>query len=215
MRCGLFRILMQRYHDGELGAIERAEYERHRCECAGCRALDGQFAELFGALAEIPLFEPDAGFNARVMARVDCGRYRARRMRRTARTIENAWWLVPKPVRIVLAIGVAFALFAAVYAPVLDLLVTAGERALALAGSSLFLMKELTSRSGPLFEYFSSAARYRVAGETLLRTMHRLVSDLPAGYAGLIAVVLAAISYLAVRAARTAWKKGDTHVGIL
>jgi hypothetical protein len=214
MECALFRMLIQRYRDGELDPVERAGYERHRSACATCRALDRQFAGVFGALAEIPLFEPTADFNARVMARVDVGRYRARRARRTARAIENAWWRVPKPVRVVIPAGVAFAIFAAAYAPVLDFLAGVGERALALAGSSLFVLKELAGRSGPLFEYLSSASRYRVAMETLLRTLHRVVSDVPVAYVGVVAVALVYIFYLVVRAARTAWKKGDTNVGI-
>lgn len=214
MECHLFRILLQRYHDGELDAAERAEYERHATRCAACRELDRQFAAVFGALDGIPLMEPADDFNARVMGRVDVSRYRARRRRRAFRTIENVWWWVPKPVRIAIPVCVAFALFAVVYTPVLEFLLIAGQRALAFAGSSLLVIKELAERSESVLEFFSSAAHYRVAGEVLARTVHRIAAEIPVGYVGLVAGALVFVFYIIVRAARIAWKKGDTNVGI-
>lgn len=214
MECHRFRILLQRYHDGELDAAERAEYERHVARCAACRELDRQFAAVFGALDGIPLMEPADDFNARVMARVDVSRYRARRRRRALRTIENVWWWVPRPVRIAIPVCVAFAFFAGVYTPVLEFLLVAGHRALAFAGSSLLVIKELEGRSESVIEFFSSAAHYRVAGEVLARTAHHIAAEIPVVYIGLAAVALLLVFYIMVRAARIAWKKGETNVGI-
>jgi predicted anti-sigma-YlaC factor YlaD len=214
MDCHLFRIVLQRYHDGELDAADRAEYERHAALCAACRGLSRQFAAVFGALDGIPLLEPAADFNARVMARVDVSPYRARRRRRALRAFENVWWWVPKPVRIAIPVCAAFALFASVYTPVLEFLLLAGERALAFAGSSLFVIKELAGHSESVLEFFGSAAHYRIAGEVLARAVHSIAAEIPVVYVGLAAVAVVLIFYVIVRAARIAWKKGDTNVGI-
>lgn len=214
MECRLFRMFMQRYHDGELDAVERAEYERHRARCAACRELDRHFTVIFDALDEIPLREPAVDFNARVMARVDISRYRARKRRRALRAIENAWWWVPRPVRIAVPICVAFALFSVVYAPVLEFLLIASQRTLALAGSALLAVKELAARSESVLEFLGSASHYRVAGEVLARTFHRTAAEIPAAYIGLAGLALVLICYMIVRAARIAWKEGDTNVHV-
>ncbi|HUV36834.1 MAG TPA: zf-HC2 domain-containing protein [Patescibacteria group bacterium] len=213
MDCHLFRILLQRYHDGELDAVERAEYERHLTRCTACRELDHQFTEVFRALDGIPLMEPADDFNARVMTHVNVSRYRARRGRRAIRVIENAWWWVPRPVRIAIPVCAAFALFAVVYTPVLEFLLATGERALAFAGSSLLVIKELAGRSGAVLEFLGTAAHYRVAGEVLVRTVHRIAAEIPITYIGLAAVALVFVFYMVIRAARIAWKKGDTNAG--
>lgn len=214
MKCHLFTILLQRYHDGDLDPGERAEYERHRMECVACRTLDRQFSEVFEALDGIPLFEPTADFNAKVMAQVDVSRYRRRRVRKVYRVLENAWWWVPKPVRIALPACVVFGLFASIYTPVLEFLVFIGQRVLAFAGSSLLVIKELAGRSDVVFEFLSSAANYKVAGEVLARTMHRIFSEIPIVYIGLAAVGLLFVLFVVIRTARIAWKKGDMNVGI-
>ncbi len=214
MECHLFRILLQRYHDGELDPAERAEYERHMARCTACRELDHQFTAVFEALDGIPLLAPADDFNARVMAQVDVSRYRARRRRRAFRAIENVWWWVPRPIRIAMPVCVAFALFAGVYKPVLEFLLVAGQRALAFAGSGLLVIKELAGRSESVIEFFSSAAHYRIAGEVLARTVHRIATEVPVAYVGLAAVALVFVFYVIVRATRIAWNKGDTNVGI-
>jgi hypothetical protein len=214
MKCHLFTMLLQRYHDGDLDPGERAEYERHRMQCADCRALDRQFSEVFEALDGIPLFEPAGDFNAKVMARVDVSRYRRRKARKVYRALENAWWWVPKPVRIALPVCMVFGLFASIYTPVLEFLIVIGQRVLAFAGSSLLVIKELAGRSDMVFEFLSSAANYKVAGEVLARTMHRIVSEIPVVYIGLAAAAFLFVLFVVIRAARIAWKKGDMNVGI-
>ncbi len=214
MKCHLFTILLQRYHDGDLDPGERAEYERHRMQCADCRALDRQFSAVFEALGGIPLLEPAGDFNARVMARVDVSRYRRRRARYVYRALENAWWWVPKPIRIALPVCVIFSMFASIYTPVLEFLIVTGQRVLAFAGSSLLVIKELAARSDLVFEFLSSAANYKVAGEVLARSMHRIVSEVPVVYVGLTAAALLFVLFVVIRAARIAWKKGDMNVSI-
>ena len=99
MNCRHFEMLIQKYHDGELGAAERAEYQSHLASCPSCLELDAHFAAVFGALDGIPLAEPSPGFDSSVMARVDVTRYRKNAASRIGVAIRRERARIPIPAR--------------------------------------------------------------------------------------------------------------------
>jgi len=214
MDCHLFHMLIQRYHDGELDAVERAAYENHRRLCEACRLFDGRYAAVFGALDGIEKFEPSADFNSAVMARVDVSRYRVGAARKAAGAVGRGWFWIPFPVRAGVAVSAIFALFITAYGPFMEFFITLGERFVALVGSSLIAARELALRSETLLKSLSSATNYRLAGEVLLKTLQRWISGLPLSHIMIAAVVVIGAMLLTVRAARTAWSKGETHVSL-
>lgn len=214
MDCHLFRMLVQNYYDGEMDAVERAEYEKHRSLCNACLKVDRRFAEIFSALDGVPVLEPSNGFNENVMAAVDISRYRVGVMRKACNAIGAGWSHVPAPVRKLLPAGAAIALFITIFRPFYFSLISIGERAVALLGSGLIVLKELAERSRTIVNYLSSATNYKVAGEILLKTLQRMVNEVPILQIGLIVAVLLVVLFIAVKTARIVWKKGETNVGI-
>jgi hypothetical protein len=60
MQCTQYRQWIQELLDGTLGAIRRAELERHLDECASCRAFDADLQAIHEATASLqPLAPPD------------------------------------------------------------------------------------------------------------------------------------------------------------
>lgn len=214
MECHLFGLLIQRYYDDDLGAVERAEYENHRRACESCRELDRQFSTVFSTLGGIPLFEPAVDFNEKVMAHVDISRYRVSAAQKVANALGAAWDRVPTPVRVGTVLAGIFILFITAYRPFLDFLIVVGNRTLAFLGSGLIVIKELAGRSETLVEYFGSANNYRVAGETLLRAFQKLIATIPVSHVALVSIGILIALVIIIKAARVAWKKGETHVGI-
>jgi len=135
MKCRHFEMLIQKYHDGELGAAERAEYESHMASCGSCRALDAQFAAVFGALGDMPLAEPSTDFDSAVMARVDVARYRKSAVSRAAAAVRSGWDRIPFPARAAAVVAAVFGLFVGVYTPIIGMLASAAGKASAFAGS--------------------------------------------------------------------------------
>ena len=214
MECHLFGLLIQRYYDDDLGAVERAEYENHRRTCAPCLEKDRQFAAVFNSLGNIPLFEPAEDFNEKVLSRVDISRYRASAIRKAMNALGAAWDWVPTPVRVGTVLAGAFVLFITAYRPFLDLMIAVGNRTLTFFGSGLILIKELAGRSETLIKYFGSANNLKVAGETLLRTMQKLIATIPVSHVALVTAAVLIALVIIIRTARVAWKRGETHVGI-
>ncbi len=211
--CHLFKMLIQRYYDGELDPVAVSDYERHRSGCEDCRAFDAEFAALFGALEVIPRLEPSDGFNARVMSRVDVSRYRVSVARRFAALFGGAWNQMSAYVRVGTALTAVFALFVTIYRPFLQLLIDMLGAATTLVGSFLLLTRELPNMWNDLLDVLGAVESYKVAGETLLNAMQRSVSALPLTY---IVIPLAAVVLLLllVRITRAIAKKGETHAGI-
>jgi hypothetical protein len=94
-------------------------------------------------------------------------------------------------------------------------LISLGEKGLAYIGSSLLVLRELAIRSGTVITYFSTSHNYRVAWETLQRAVQRTASGIPVTYIGLAALAMLVVTIVIVRTARNAWRKGETHVGII
>lgn len=206
-------MLIQRYYDGELDPVAVSDYEHHRHGCENCRALDAEFAALFGALEEIPRFEPSAGFNAQVMSRVDVSRYRVSVARRFGVLIGGAWNRMPAFVRIGTTLTAVFALFLTIYRPFLQLLIDMLRATTTLVGSIFLLTRELPNMWGDLLDSLGAVESYKIAGETLLNALHRAVTTLPMIYI-LIPLVAIILLLFLVRITRAIAKKGETHAGI-
>ncbi len=215
MNCRHFEMLIQKYHDGELAAVERAEYESHLESCPSCEELDVQFAAVFGALDEIPLAEPSPGFDMGVMSRVDVARYRKSAASRAGAAVRGGWDRIPFPARVAAGIAAVFGLFVAVYTPMIGMIAAAANRALTYAGSGLYIAKLVIEDPSLIGKYLAASTNYRLAGRILLETFERQVSGIQLSHiviAGLSAVV---IVVLVVRATHAAWRKGETHVSII
>jgi hypothetical protein len=215
MNCRHFEMLIQKYHDGELDAGARVEYEGHIASCPSCRELDAQYVAIFAALDGIPLAEPSSGFDAGVMARVDVARYRRSAARRAGAAVRNGWDRIPFPARAAAGIAAVFGLFLAVYTPMIGMIAAAVNRAVTYAGSGLYIAKRVLEDPSLIGKYLATSTNYRLAGRILLETFERQVSGIQLSHlvmAGLSAVV---IIVLVVRATHAAWRKGETHVSII
>lgn len=215
MKCHLFRLLIQQYHDGELDPAERAEYENHRRQCAACRAMDGRFALLVRALDDVPCLEPSADFNRRVLSHVDVASYRLSPAAAALRAIGGAWNGMPIALRnggIVVAICAAFI---AVYKPLLDyMIVTIGQGAATL-WSATMLIRELGGRIAPLLRSIGAARSYEVVGQTLLRAFHHMVSGVTPVQTIVAIASLVLVAVVLRRTLEAARRKGETNVCIL
>ncbi len=214
MDCRLFEILIQRYHDGELDPVAISEYEQHRRGCDACRALDAEYAALFGVLGEIPIFEPSERFDEAVMSRVDVSRYRVSAARRLTSLVGGAWNMMPASVRVGTALTAVFALFVTIYRPLLRLLIDMLGSAATLLGSLFLLTRELPGMGKDLIGGLGTIESYRIAGETVLNALQRAASAIPVTYI-LIPFVAVVLLLLLMRITRAIAKKGETHVGIL
>jgi hypothetical protein len=215
MNCRHFKMLIQKYHDGELGAAEGAEYENHLTSCSSCMELDMQFAAIFGALDDIPLAEPSPGFDSGVMARVDVARYRKNAASRAGAAVRGGWDRVPFPARVAAGIAAVFGLFVTVYTPMIGVIYAAAGKAAAMVGSGLYLARRVIEDPSAIGNYLETTTNYRLAGRILLETFEKQVSDIQLSHlaiAGLSAVVLVV---LVVRATRVVWSKGETNVSII
>ncbi len=146
MECHLFRLLIQRYHDGELEPVERAEYDNHRRRCEACRSLDGRFALIAGALDGLTLFEPSPDFDGKVLSRVDIGAFRVSPARRAVRAAGRGWNAVPVHVRngsLVAALGF---FFIAVYKPLLDYMIATIRHGAEAFWTGTIFMRALSTR---------------------------------------------------------------------
>ncbi|UCF05052.1 MAG: zf-HC2 domain-containing protein [bacterium] len=215
MDCHLFHMLIQRYYDGLLDAIERADYENHRRTCPACRLADSEHATVFRALDGIPRLVPSQSFNAKVLAQVDISRYRVGAAKKVSNAIGRGWFWIPFPVRVGIGISAVFALFVTAYGPFIDFFASLGERFTALIGSGMIAVRELAIRSETLIKSLGSATNYRLAGEVLLATFQRWIAGLPLSYIVMATAVMIIVLLFAIRAARTAWSKGETHVSVL
>ncbi len=214
MKCHIFRMLVQRYHDGALDPAAMAEYENHLHGCDACRRLDSQFAGVFRALEKMELFKPSADFDRNVMANVNVARYRRTALRNAAISLRNFWEGFPAPLRISGIAAAVFALFTAIYTPFLYVMASAGRKLAELAGSGLYIARKMIDDPSLLVNYTNSIEKYRVAGRILLKTMQRQIAGMPLVYIGLTMIAVAGIMYLVIRMTRGAWRKGDTHAGI-
>lgn len=215
MQCGHVRNLMQRYHDGELSSAERAAYESHLASCGACRALDARIAAVFAALGGLPLAEPPAGFDASVMARVDVSRYRASVAKRLSAAVRSGWDLLPAPVRISAEAAAVFALFTAVYTPILGVIARGARWVVMVAGSAIYLARRVIEDPSIIGRFLETSTNYPLAAKILAQTFERRVSGISVLHLALGGLALAVALILIARATRISWNKGETHVGIL
>jgi hypothetical protein len=215
MNCRHFEMLIQKYHDGELAAAERAEYESHLASCPSCGELDAQFTIVFGALDGIPLAEPSPGFDRQVMTRVDVARYRRKAARRTWIAVRNMWDRIPRPARVTAGIAAVFGLFIGVYTPIIGMISATAARAVSYISSGLYISKRVIEDPSLIGKYLLSSTNYRLAGRILLETFERQVSGIQLSHIVVAGLSAAVIVVLLVRATRAAWRKGETHVSII
>jgi anti-sigma factor RsiW len=214
VECHLFKILIQRYYDGELEPVEIAEYEQHKRSCEACRELDTEFAGVFAVLEGIPRLEPSVDFNSRVMARVDVARYRESPARKVVGLFGGTWERLPAPVRITGAITAVFALFVSAYRPLLDILLGALQATAALFGTVIVLTRELPRMMDHLVEQLNSFKNYEVALKTIINAFQSIASELNVTYILVAALAVAVLLFL-IRMARVASGKGETHASLI
>jgi hypothetical protein len=215
MECDLYRLLIQRYHDGELESAERAEYENHSHRCGACRALDERFALVSGALDGLPRFEPASDFDARVLSRVDIAAYRVSPAGRAARAAGRAWNAVPIPARngsIIAAIGL---FFIAVYKPLLDYMLATIRHGAEILWTGAIFARALFERIETIWKSAGAVRNYEIVGQTLLRALHRYAAGMNAAQVAAAIVSVVVIAVVLHRMLGAARRKGETHVGIL
>ena len=213
MDCHLFEMLIQRYYDGELDPVAISDYERHRHGCDRCRALDAEYAALFGVLGGIPRFEPSERFDAAVMSRIDVSRYRVNTLKRFAGIFGGTWNRMPASIRVGASLTAVFALFITIYRPFLRFLIDILQGTATFIGSILLLTRELPNMGSDLMESLGALENYRIAGETLLNALKRVVSAVPLSHILIPIAVVVLLPFL-VRITRAIAKKGETHAGL-
>jgi hypothetical protein len=214
MNCHLFKMLIQRYHDGELDRGDMAEYEEHRRNCHQCERLDMTFSGIFTVLEDMEVIEPPSDFNMKVMARVDVSRYKVRAARKVFLSVRGFWRGLPVPVQATGIISSVFALFIAIYTPFLLMMVSSGEKLLGMTESALYVIRRFFDDPQRILNYISSVEKYRVGGKLLVKTLQRQVADVPLTYFAVTAIAATVILYIIFRTAHGFWKKGETHVSI-
>ncbi len=214
MDCHLFRLLMQRYYDGELEPPERAEYENHRRQCEECRVEDARFAGVFSLLESVPRFEPRSDFDARVLARIDVAAFRVRPARKAAIAIGRVWNALPVPLRNAAVVVAAGAFFVTLYRPLLAYLVSVVERGAGSAWSGVLVLRALVEKMVIVWKGAGTMRNYEVVGQTLQRTFLRMLGGMHPHEIALIIVSLAVVVAVIYRMA-AARRKGETHVGIV
>jgi len=215
MECHLFRLLIQRYYDGELEPAERAEYENHRRRCEACRSADARFALVTGALDTLTLFEPSPDFDAKVLSQVDIGAYRVGPARRAVRAVGRGWNAVPIPVRngsLIAALGL---FFIAVYKPLLDYMIMTIRQGAEMFWTGMIFVRALIGKMEAIWQGAGATRNYEIVGQTLLRAFHRYAAGMNAAQiaAGIVSLILVAV--VLHRMLGAARRKGETHVGIL
>lgn len=215
MECDLFRLLVQKYHDGELAPGERAEYENHRRQCEGCRALETRYAVLLAALDGAPRFEPSPGFDEGVLSRVDVARYRVSGRRRLVGAVERLWNTAPVTLRNGAAIALVCALLLAIYRPLFDYAATAVVQGIAALSSAVLLIRDFFVTVETLWKGLGPVRNYEIVGQTLLRTLrHAAAGFTPAEIAAAVAV-LVIVGAVLYRVLGTSPRKGETNVCML
>jgi len=214
MDCELFRLLIQRYYDGELSYTEAVEYESHRKKCPECRMMDAEFAKVFEVLGNIPLYEPSEEFNTVVLDGVDLTGFRRRRAAGIVRDLQSIWYRVPFPVRAVSTVALAFSLALVIFRP-LFLFVAGG------ISRGLVLLKGLSDIAAHLIENISevisslgSFKTYEVAFQTLLRTARLVLDVLPTRDIVSVAFMFILIVIAAFAMRKQIKSKGETNVFI-
>jgi len=214
MDCHLFRLLMQRYYDGELEPAERAEFENHRRGCEACRAEDAAFASVFALLESVPRFEPRSDFDARVLARVDAAAYRVRPARKAARAIGRAWNAVPVPLRNAAIVAASGAFFVTLYRPLLKYLISVVGDGASSAWSAALMLRAFAEKMIVAWKDTGTLRNYEVVGQTLHRTFLRMLGGMHPHEAALI-VVSIAVAVVVIYRMAAARRKGETHVGLV
>ena len=135
--------------------------------------------------------------------------------RKTWISIRSGWDRLPTPIRITGAITAVFGLFVAVYTPILTSFAFAMRKALGIGASGLYLIRRAIEDPAIITHYLNSLQEYRVAGRLIVKTLQRQTEGISAAYLviGIVATVLSL--YLIIRMTRMAWRKGETHVGII
>ncbi len=214
MECDLYRLLIQRYHDGELEPAERAEYENHRRRCEACRVADARFELVAGALDVLTRFEPAPDFDARVLSRVDIAAYRVSPARRAAHAAGRAWNTIPIPARngsIIAAVGL---FFIAVYKPLLDYLLATIRHGAEVLWTGTIFARALLERIETIWKSSGAVRNYEIVGQTLLRALQRYYAGMNAAQIAAAIVSLVVIAVVLHRMVGAARRNGETHVGI-
>jgi len=215
MDCDLFRLLIQKYYDGELDPAESARFEAHRRECAECGAAENEFLDVFETLQGMGHFQPSEQFDSRVMARVDTGRYRENILRKFVRDINWKWNAVPAWARVAGALAAAFVFFMYVFRPVYLEAVEVARKAVLFLLSAAVLLR----RTGDLYErainYLNSDPGFIVAARVLTGKIAQFLKELPAGYYAAGALIAVLIIYMMLKLTRTSWRKGESHVSVI
>ncbi|MFA4948548.1 MAG: zf-HC2 domain-containing protein [Candidatus Krumholzibacteriia bacterium] len=215
MECRLFRLLIQRCHDGELEPAERAEYENHRRRCEACRSRDAHFALIAGALDELTIFEPSPDFDRKVLSQVDIGAYRVSPARRAVRAAGRGWNAVPVPVRngsLVAALGF---FFIAVYKPILDYMITTIRQGAEAFWTGTIFVRALLDKMEAIWKGAGAARNYEIVGQTLLRAFHRYATGMNSAQIAAAIFSLILVAVVLHRMLGAARRKGETNVGIL
>ena len=215
MKCHLFRLLIQRYYDGELDPAERAEYENHRRGCEACRALDNRYALLVAALDGVPLMEPSAVFNRSVLSRVDVAAYRVGPARTAVRALGSGWNAAPAPLRNGIVIAAVCALVIAVCTPLLDYMILTIRQGAEVLWSGMIFMRGLGPRIEVMWRSMGALRNYEVAGQMLLRAFHRLAGGANPVEAVVVIASLALVAVVLHRMLGAARRKGETNVCIM
>ncbi len=215
MDCDLFRLLIQKYYDGELDPAEKARFEAHRAECPKCRAAGNDFLEVFETLQGIDRFQPSEQFNSRVMAKVDTGKYRENVLRKFVRDINWKWNAIPAWARIAGSLTAAFVFFMYVFRPVYLEIVEAARKTVLFLLSAAVLLR----RAGDLYErvinYLNSDPGFIVAARVLAGKVVQFLREIPAGFYVAGALIAVLIIYMLLKFARTSWRKGESHVSVI
>lgn len=214
MDCRLFRLLVQKYYDGELSDAEASEYEEHRRQCGDCRRIDAEYARLFSILDGMPEYEPSEGFNHAVLSRVDLSKYREGVLAKGARGAARLFGPIPSTIRNIVTVMASLLVIALIYHPMLDLLINLISNGIILLNNSVESAGGMLHKIGVPLVSMLSAKSYGVVATTILRSLRIVIEALPVQYMGLTLLTAFVVTLVIVLMGKEIRRKGETNVNL-
>lgn len=139
--CESIGVLLDGYHDGELGSLERVRVERHLAGCSACRDELASLAQLGGLVRTAVGRAPEPDLWDAIAERLPSRRPERERLGASRAPLRRRRWLTP------MRVGAAVAASAAA------LLVTISETPVAPVGAASGVVRSIYAQERPVMVF--------------------------------------------------------------
>lgn len=215
MDCELFKKSIARYHERELSMDERAEYEKHRSFCDRCRSYDRQYVAVERLLNSMPIIEPSADFDRKVLASLDLSVYSRGTVERLFGRLASSWNTLPLVARFFSFAAAAAAIFLAIYRPLFSMSLRAVIIGTLRTKEAAIFLRDLAERVSSYLAAWDVIRSAEVAGETLPRVLHRIVAEMNPAQVGIFLLVFFLAAAILAAAFGVFRRKGEENVCVI